>query len=113
MAPEQARGREADKRSDIWAFGCVLYEMLTARRAFEGELITDVLASVLKTDPDWKVLAPETPVGLRGLLRRCLDGLVSHESCFISMLTGARSRSPRVGCRERPPAVPDDQERRK
>jgi serine/threonine-protein kinase len=73
MAPEQARGREADKRSDIWAFGCVLYEMLTARRAFEGELISDVLASVLKTEPDWKVLPPETPAGLRGLLRRCLD----------------------------------------
>ena len=73
MAPEQARGREADKRSDIWAFGCVLYEMLTAKRAFEGELISDVLASVLKTDPDWKVLPSETPVGLRGLLGRSLD----------------------------------------
>ncbi len=72
MAPEQARGREADKRSDIWAFGCVLYEMLTAKRAFEGELISDVLASVLKTDPDWKVLPSETPVALRGLLRRSL-----------------------------------------
>ena len=73
MSPEQARGKPVDKRVDIWAFGCVLYELLTAKRAFEGELISDVLASVLKTDPDWNVLASETPVGLRRLLRRSLD----------------------------------------
>ena len=56
MAPEQAKGREADKRSDIWAFGCVLYEMLTGRRAFDGEDVSDTLANVLKIDPDWSVL---------------------------------------------------------
>ena len=53
MSPEQAKGREADKRSDVWAFGAVLYEMLTGRRAFDGEDMSDTLASVLKSDPDW------------------------------------------------------------
>src|SRR5215470_4579121 len=53
MSPEQAKGRPADKRSDVWAFGCVLYEMLTGKRAFEGEDVSDTLASVLKTNPDW------------------------------------------------------------
>ena len=73
MSPEQARGTTVDKRADIWAFGGVLFEMLTGRRAFEGELISDVLASVLKTEPNWQILPPETPMGLRRLLRRCLD----------------------------------------
>ena len=53
MAPEQAKGRPADKRSDIWAFGCVLYEMLAGRRAFEGEDVSDTLANVLKVEPNW------------------------------------------------------------
>ena len=61
MSPEQAKGREADKRSDIWAFGCVLYEMLTGKRAFEGEDVSDTLANVLKTEPDWKRLPATTP----------------------------------------------------
>jgi predicted Ser/Thr protein kinase len=69
MAPEQARGQDADKRSDIWAFGTVLYEMLTGRRAFEGETISDVLASVLKTEPDWARVPPQ----VQRLLRRCLE----------------------------------------
>ena len=59
MSPEQAKGRPADKRSDLWAFGCVLYEMLTARRPFEGEDISDTIASVLKSDPDWAALPPD------------------------------------------------------
>ena len=73
MAPEQARGKEVDKRADIWAFGCVLYEMLTGRRAFDGENTTDVLAAIVTRDPDWTALPPSTSDTLRQLLRRCLD----------------------------------------
>ena len=73
MSPEQARGRPVDKRADIWAFGVVLYEMLTGRPLFAGETVSDTLASVLKTDPDWNALPPATPEPVRRLLRRCLQ----------------------------------------
>ena len=73
MSPEQARGKAVDRRADIWAFGCVLYEMLTGRRAFDGDDISITLASVLKTDPDWHTLPVNTPNGLQHLLRRCLE----------------------------------------
>ena len=73
MSPEQAKGREADKRSDIWAFGCVLYEMLTGRRAFGGEDVADTLAFVLSREPDWTALPATTPAPIRKLLRRCLE----------------------------------------
>jgi serine/threonine-protein kinase len=73
MSPEQAKGRPADKRSDVWAFGCVLYEMLTAKRAFDGEDASDTLASVLKGQPDWTALPSDTPVSVRRLLRRSLE----------------------------------------
>jgi Tol biopolymer transport system component len=69
MSPEQARGKAADKRADIWAFGAVLYEMTTGRRPFEGESVTESLASVIKSDPDWAPVPPE----LRRLLRSCLE----------------------------------------
>ena len=72
MAPEQAKGKPVDKRADIWAFGVVLYEMLTGRRAFPGDDVSDVLASVLKTDPDFQALPPETPPAVRRLIARCL-----------------------------------------
>jgi eukaryotic-like serine/threonine-protein kinase len=72
MAPEQARGKAVDQRADIWAFGCVFYEMLTARRAFDGEGIADVLASVIQSEPDWTALPATTPRALRTLLARCL-----------------------------------------
>jgi Tol biopolymer transport system component len=72
MAPEQAKGRPADKRSDVWAFGCVLYEMATGRRAFEGEDVSDTLAFVLTKDPDWAALPPHTSSSIHRLLRRCL-----------------------------------------
>jgi len=72
MSPEQAKGREADKRSDVWAFGAVLYEMLTGRRAFDGEDMSDTLASVLKSDPEWADLPAEVPPAVRTLIRRCL-----------------------------------------
>ena len=73
MSPEQARGVTVDKRADIWAFGCVLYEMLTGRQFFKGELMSDVMASVLKSDPDYKGLPPTIHPQLRAVLRRCLE----------------------------------------
>jgi eukaryotic-like serine/threonine-protein kinase len=73
MSPEQARGRPVDKRSDIWSFGVVLYEMLTGTRCFEGETVSDVLAAVLRQDPDWSRLPPDTPPQIRALLGRCLE----------------------------------------
>jgi Tol biopolymer transport system component/predicted Ser/Thr protein kinase len=73
MAPEQAKGRPIDRRADIWAFGCVLYEMLTGRRPFEGADVTDTLATILKTDPDWSRLPGDLPSSLRRMLRRCLE----------------------------------------
>jgi Tol biopolymer transport system component len=73
MAPEQARGKAVDKRADIWAFGCVVYEMVTGRPAFPGDTVTDIIASVVKNDPDWTALPPSTPPHVRQLLRRCLQ----------------------------------------
>jgi len=72
MSPEQAQGRVADKRSDVWSFGCVLYEMLTGRRAFTGETASDTLAAVLRGEPDWNALPPQVPPPLRELIHGCL-----------------------------------------
>lgn len=72
MSPEQARGRAVDKRADIWAFGCVLYECLTGRRAFQGETASDVIAKILQGEPDWSALPAAAPATIRALLRRCL-----------------------------------------
>ena len=73
MSPEQARGEEVDKRTDIFAFGCVLYELLTGRRTFEGKTVTDTLAKVLEGVPDWKALPNNTPWRIQELLQRCLS----------------------------------------
>jgi len=73
MSPEQVRGTAVDKRADLWAFGVVLFEMLTGKRLFEGATISDTLASVLKTDPDWIALPEQLPASIRRLLRRCLE----------------------------------------
>jgi eukaryotic-like serine/threonine-protein kinase len=73
MSPEQARGKAVDKRTDVWAFGVVLYEMLTAKRLFDGETVSDVLAAVLARDLDLSVLPPATPLPVRRLLARCLE----------------------------------------
>jgi serine/threonine-protein kinase len=73
MSPEQARARRADKRSDVWAFGCVLYEMLTGKRVFDGEDISETLANVLKSQPDWAALPGGTPQAIRRLLGRSLE----------------------------------------
>jgi serine/threonine protein kinase/Tol biopolymer transport system component len=71
-SPEQARGRTVDKQADIWAFGCVLYEVLTGVRAFRGDTVTDVVAGVIERDPEWELLPAPTPQKIRHLLRRCL-----------------------------------------
>ncbi len=73
MSPEQAKGKAVDKRADIWAFGCVLYEMLTGKRAFKGDDVTDIITSVMRDAPDWNALPATTPPSIRTLLRRCLE----------------------------------------
>ena len=72
MSPEQAKGKPVDKRADLWAFGCVLFEMLSGRRPFEGATIAEVLAKVIEREPDWHALPPTTPRSIRTLVRRCL-----------------------------------------
>jgi len=73
MSPEQARGRDVDKRTDIWAFGCLLYELLTGKRAFRGETVRDTIAAVLEREPNWQALPTKTPAQVRELLRQCLQ----------------------------------------
>ncbi|MBI4479873.1 MAG: protein kinase [Acidobacteria bacterium] len=73
MSPEQARGKTVDKRTDLWALGCVLYELLTARQAFPGESLTDILGAVLHKQPEWSALTASTPATVRSILRRCLE----------------------------------------
>ena len=73
MSPEQARGKTVDKRTDIWALGCVLYELLTGKHTFPGEDVTDILGAVLHKEPDWQALPESTPATIRALLRRCLQ----------------------------------------
>ncbi len=90
MSPEQAKGRPADKRSDVWAFGCVLYEMLTGKRAFDGEDVSDTLAAVLRGEPDWTALPGHVPPAVRVLIQRCLTkdrrqrvgDIAAHISCW-------------------------------
>src|SRR5262249_17227616 len=72
MSPEQAKGKEADRTTDLWSFGCVLYEMLCGRPMFEGETLSEILGAVLKTEPEWNRLPRETPEGIRRVLARCL-----------------------------------------
>jgi Tol biopolymer transport system component len=100
MAPEQARGRAVDRRADIWAFGVVLYEMLTGRRAFEGEEITDVIAAVLKSEPDLGALPPDLPPAVHRVLRRCLEKDPRQRLSSI--------RDARLELDEREPAVADN-----
>jgi Tol biopolymer transport system component len=78
MSPEQATGRAVDRRTDVFSFGCVLYEMLTGRRAFPGETVTETMAAVIRDDPDWDALPAETPPAVRRLLLRCLAKKPSH-----------------------------------
>jgi len=73
MSPEQAKGRAADTRSDIWAFGCVLYEMLAGKPAFAGDTVVEILGAIVMSQPDWNALPPATPSAVRSVLRRCLQ----------------------------------------
>jgi len=73
MSPEQARGKEMDKRTDIWSFGCLLYELLSGKQAFAGETVTDTIAKILQGEPDWTAFPANTPAQLCSLLRRCLQ----------------------------------------
>jgi Tol biopolymer transport system component len=72
MSPEQAKGRTADKRSDVWAFGCVLFELVTGKRAFDGEDVTEILAAIVRGEPDWPALPASLPPSVRDLIHRCL-----------------------------------------
>jgi Protein kinase domain/WD40-like Beta Propeller Repeat len=102
MSPEQARGQAVDKRTDIWAFGCVVFEMLTGKPAFDGDGVTDVLARVLEREPDWSALPTATPTAIRTLLTRCLEKdspkRIAHISTALFVLEGhaglATGRSP-------------------
>src|SRR5262249_47425674 len=73
MSPEQARGKAVDKRTDVWSFGCVMFECLTGRQAFGGETGSDIVARILQSEPEWHALPPATPERLRALLTRCLE----------------------------------------
>ncbi len=84
MAPEQAKGRSVDARADIWAFGCVLFEMLAGRAPFAGESVVDILSTVIQRDPDWAALPEHTPAALRRLLRRCLEKDPKHRLAAIA-----------------------------
>jgi len=107
MAPEQAKGRPADKRSDIWAFGCLLYEMLTGRRAFEGEDVSDTLAGILRGDPDWSALPADLPPNVRLVVTNCLAKDRHHRFADIStplfLLTELTSGAAKANVAPAPP----------
>ncbi|MSO82068.1 MAG: hypothetical protein EXQ53_02055 [Acidobacteria bacterium] len=108
MAPEQARGRVVDKRADIWAFGCVLFEMLTGTRAFDGEDMAETLGAVIHREPAWSELPADTPPYLRTLLRRCLQKDPSSSTHSSRKPRLARSRCSSTGrrCFDDKPAGP-------
>ena len=78
MSPEQAKGKSVDRRADIWAFGCILYECLSGKKVFGGETVTEALAAILRGDPDWQALPDTTPPNIKFVLRRCLEKDVSR-----------------------------------
>ena len=110
MSPEQARGRAVDKRTDIWAFGCVLYEMLTGRRAFEGDDVTDTIAAVVRSEPNWGAIPPEAPQWVVDIARRCLVkdpgrrfGDISVPLFLLNEDVGAPPATPTAERHDRPP----------
>ncbi|HET9326802.1 MAG TPA: protein kinase [Candidatus Eisenbacteria bacterium] len=103
MSPEQARGKVVDRRTDIWSFGCVLYECLTGRQLFHGETVSDMIAKILEREPDWNVLPADTPPRVRELLRRCLEKDakqrlrdIGEARIELAEAQGARTSSTRV-----------------
>jgi hypothetical protein len=94
MSPEQAKGRPVDRRADIWAFGCVLYEMLTGARAFDGDDTTEILGAIVKTEPDWSQLPASTPRAIGLLLRRCLEKQAARRLPHIGVARLELSDSP-------------------
>ena len=114
MSPEQARGKPVDKRADVWAFGAVLYEMLAGRKAFEGENVTDTLASLVRDEPDWKALPRSAPPSLQRLLERCLtkdstrrlqaigEARIELEELATAQRSGSSTGAPRIAERRRP-----------
>ncbi len=116
MSPEQTKGRPTDKRSDIWSFGAVLYEMLAGRRAFDGEDVSDTLANVLKTEPDWNALPPSVPSHVRTLVQRCLAkdrrDRIADISVALFVLAGGVGTAASVGAEQRRSIVPTPMWRR-
>jgi len=112
MSPEQARGKNVDRRTDVWAFGCLLYELLTGKRAFGGETVTDMLAGILHVEPDWSALPPATPPAVSRLIRRCLEKdprrrlqAIGEARVQLEEITEV-SASGRVSVRDEPPLLP-------
>ena len=99
MSPEQAKGRGVDKRSDVWALGCVLYELLTGKRAFDGEDISETLASILRSEPDWNALPKELPPAVLALLRRMLEKDRRLRVADVAAVTFVLSEPPLVNAR--------------
>jgi serine/threonine protein kinase len=99
MSPEQARGQEVDERTDVWAFGCLLYELLTGKRAFQAENTTETLAAVLEREPDWRALPANAPAKIRELLRQCLQKNINRRPAKIAdvrrIITETRGRRSR------------------
>jgi tRNA A-37 threonylcarbamoyl transferase component Bud32/Tol biopolymer transport system component len=106
MSPEQARGLVADHQSDIWAFGCLLYEMLTGQLVFQGDSGADIFASIIKTDPDWALLPPGTPASVVSLLHRCLQKERKHRMRHIGDAALEIEDALKYSCVEAPAAVP-------
>jgi protein kinase-like protein len=105
MSPEQARGKAVDKRTDVWGFGCVLYEMLTGKRCFDGDDVADTLAFVLTKEPDWSAIPASTPPSICNLLRRCLDKDCRRRIADISTALFAIDEASTLGTAGRPVSV--------
>ena len=99
MSPEQAKGKAVDRRADIWAFGCVLSEMLTGKMAFHGETVTDTLAAVIRAEPDWSQLPAATPIRVRLLLQRCLQKDPKRRRAYFPRRSSCWRRGAIARCR--------------